>query len=122
MTAFSGKRSLHLLAAFLGSLLIGSLAFSGQLGIGNPSGEEQAGRVLEKATKEQPWQNSLGMKFVPVTGTQVLLSIWDTRVQDFRVFVDSSGYDATEGMWSLGKDGWKQQGATWKDPGRWIGL
>ena len=72
MTAFSGKRSLHLLAAVLGSLLIGSLAFSGQLGIANPSGEEQAGRVLEKATKEQPWQNSLGMKFVPVTGTQVL--------------------------------------------------
>jgi formylglycine-generating enzyme required for sulfatase activity len=117
MTAFSGKRSLHLLAAVLGSLLIGSLAFSGQLGIANPSGEEQARRVLEKATKEQPWQNSLGMKFVPVTGTQVLLSIWDTRVQDFRVFVDSSGYDATEGMWSLGKDGWKQRGATWNDPG-----
>jgi formylglycine-generating enzyme required for sulfatase activity len=117
MKAFFGKRSLHLLAAVLGSFLIGSLAFSGQLGIANPSGEEQARRVLEKATKEQPWQNSLGMKFVPVTGTQVLLSIWDTRVQDFLVFVDGSGYDATEGMWSLGKDGWKQRGATWKDPG-----
>jgi hypothetical protein len=26
--------------------------------------EERAPRVLKKATKEQPWQNSLGMKFV----------------------------------------------------------
>ena len=28
--------------------------------------EERAPTVLVKATKEQPWQNSLGMKFVPV--------------------------------------------------------
>jgi Sulfatase-modifying factor enzyme 1 len=117
VTAYSGKRFLHLLAAVLGGLLIGSLAFAGELRIANPSAEEQVGRFFEKTTKEQPRQNSLGMKFVPVSGTQVLFSVWDTRVEDFRVFVDSTGYDATDGMWSLGNDGWKQRGATWKDPG-----
>ena len=45
--------------------------------------EERTPRVLKKATKEQPWQNSLGMKFVPVAGTQVLFNIWDTRLEDF---------------------------------------
>jgi|HubBroStandDraft_6_1064221.scaffolds.fasta_scaffold03828_5 hypothetical protein len=117
-TVCSGKRTLHLLAAILGSLLIVSPSFAGELRIANPpSAEEQTGRVLEKATKDQPWQNSLGMKFAPVPGTQVLFSIWDTRLEDFQAFVENAGYDATGGMWSLGQDGWKQLGATWKEPG-----
>ena len=79
--------------------------------------EEEARSALERATKDHPWVNSLGMKFVPVAGTQVLFSVWDTRVQDFETFVKSTGYDATGGMYSLGKDGWKPRGATWKEPG-----
>ena len=83
-----------------------------------PSREELARRALDNATKERPWVNSLGMRFVPVTGTQVLFSVWDTRVQDFEMFVNSTGYDATGGMYSIGKEGWKQQrDATWKEPG-----
>jgi hypothetical protein len=38
--------------------------------------EERAPRVLEKATKEQPWQNSLGMKFVPVAKKEKQFT-WD---------------------------------------------
>ncbi len=94
-----------------------SLTFAGELRIANPPAEEQDGNGFEKATKDQPWQDSLGLKFVPVPGTEVLFCLWDTRVEDFRAFVESAGYDATEGLLSLGKDGWQQRGATWKDPG-----
>jgi formylglycine-generating enzyme required for sulfatase activity len=38
-------------------------------------------------------------------------------VKDFETFVKNTDYDATRGMYSLGKDGWNQLGATWKEPG-----
>jgi hypothetical protein len=49
------------------------------------------------------WVNSLGMRFVPLPGTGVLISIWETRVQDFDVYGKAVGYayprpsDYTEG-------------------------
>jgi formylglycine-generating enzyme required for sulfatase activity len=80
--------------------------------------EEQA-RVagFDGATMDHLWVNSLGMQFVRVAHTQVLFSIWDTRVQDFEKFIKSKGFDATGGMLSVSKNGWNAQGATWNEPG-----
>ena len=45
------------------------------------------------ASRERPWENSLGMRFAPVpvrggpsAGKDVLFSIWDTRVKDYEAF------------------------------------
>ncbi len=38
------------------------------------------------ATKKQPFENSLGMKFVPVPGTEVLFCIHETRWKDYEVY------------------------------------
>jgi len=70
-----------------------------------------------KASREHPFENSLGMRFVPVPGSKALFSVWETRVQDFEAFVKESGHQATEGTYSLGTNRWKQRGDTWKSPG-----
>jgi formylglycine-generating enzyme required for sulfatase activity len=81
-------------------------------------------------TKEHPYVDSLGMKFVPVLITggptsdqPVLFSIWDTRVKDFAAFIEQSGYDMKKGeaAYTLESDGkggwsWKQAGGDWRDP------
>jgi len=44
----------------------------------------------EFAAKENPFVNSLGMRFAPIPETSVLLSIWDARVMDYQAFADET--------------------------------
>ncbi|MBV9658255.1 MAG: SUMF1/EgtB/PvdO family nonheme iron enzyme [Verrucomicrobia bacterium] len=57
------------------------------------------------------------MKFVPIAGSRVLFSIWETRVRDFEAFVAATGFDPGNGMVTLAVDGWKQRGGNWRNPG-----
>lgn len=82
-----------------------------------------------EATRESPYVNSLGMRFIPLSSNQVLMAVWETRVADFARFVSDSGYDAV-GDTPNGKRGysaepdaqdptgisWQQVGATWLNP------
>jgi len=69
-------------------------------------------------TKENPFINTLGMKFVPVPGTKVLFCIWETRVKDFEAFVNDSGRYMGNSMFVFKRDGWKERaGYNWQKPG-----
>ncbi|MFM2166956.1 MAG: hypothetical protein RIS79_1327, partial [Verrucomicrobiota bacterium] len=46
------------------------------------------------ATKENPYVNSLGMKFVPVPETKVFFCIWETRFRDYERFAKENPADA----------------------------
>ena len=82
--------------------------------------------VAQSIVSGKHFENSLGMIFVPVPGTSVQFSIWDTRVKDFSVFVNdqanNGGYDYRNGIvphiW-IPDGGWGQRGWKygWDNPG-----
>ncbi|MCB1062548.1 MAG: SUMF1/EgtB/PvdO family nonheme iron enzyme, partial [Verrucomicrobiae bacterium] len=45
---------------------------------------------LARATKDAPFENSLGMKFVPVPGTDVLFGIHEVRYRDYAAYAEEN--------------------------------
>jgi formylglycine-generating enzyme required for sulfatase activity len=67
--------------------------------------------------KGEKWENSLGMKLAPLSGTENSMATWPTRARDFQAFTEASGYEVEGGMLSYSASGWTDQGANWKTPG-----
>jgi formylglycine-generating enzyme required for sulfatase activity len=52
------------------------------------------------AAKEKPWENSLGMKFVPLPKRPLLVSVYETRLRDYIAF--SEAENAVLPDWRVG--------------------
>ncbi|MES2598691.1 MAG: bifunctional serine/threonine-protein kinase/formylglycine-generating enzyme family protein [Verrucomicrobiota bacterium] len=100
------QRRVRLLAAVLAVLAVGAAA--GSWLTSHPSGAAAVHYpAATTATREKPWENSLGMKFVPAPGAAYLCSIWETRMRDFEVFFAAD--NAVLPDWRSGRNSPKNQ-------------
>jgi hypothetical protein len=65
---------------------------------------EEAARRARMPQRDKGWENSLGMKFVPVAGTEVLFGIWAARVQDYAVFAKETRHELKKPSFEQGSD------------------
>jgi len=63
----------------------------------SPSPSLPVSSSFATATKDAPFTNTLGMKFVPVPGTKVLMCIHETRRQDYAAYAGQT--PAVDGLW-----------------------
>lgn len=68
--------------------------------------EQPPGSIYQRLqlapSKDRPYENSLGMKFVPIPGSPAWFSIWETRVRDFQAYATAN--PGTDESWIDPKD------------------
>jgi formylglycine-generating enzyme required for sulfatase activity len=68
---------------------------------GEATSPENSGKKQGSGATEGGFTNSLGMKMVPLPGTETLICVWPTRVRDFEAFSKNGSLKSSQ----------------WKDPG-----
>lgn len=64
------------------------------------------------------FENSLGMRFVALPGTDARISVYETRVQDFAAFAAATGFKAGDKLYTwINDEGRIYEGYSWRNPG-----